>query len=61
MKIQPNIFMPELHDTLAKVGADLLVDCIERMPNSLMNAKPQCDQNVSFGELDILMSIVYGK
>lgn len=42
--------MPELHELLAREGAELLVDCVERLPDSLLNAKPQSDQNVSFGK-----------
>lgn len=48
----PNaVLMPELHDTLADVGAQLLVECIENAPESFQNAKQQDDTNVTYGML----------
>lgn len=41
--------MPDLHTTLAKLGAELLTDCVLNLDDSLKNAKPQNNDNVSFG------------
>lgn len=47
----PNgVLMPELHETLATVGAELLVECIENAPASFQNAKQQDDTNVTYGK-----------
>lgn len=43
------VLMPELHDTLAAAGAQLLVECIENAPASFQNAKQQDDTNVTYG------------
>lgn len=43
------VLMPELHATLAQVGAELLVECIENAPASFQNAKQQDDTNVTYG------------
>lgn len=45
------VLMPELHDTLANVGAQLLVECIENAPASFHNAKQQDDINATYGIL----------
>lgn len=52
--VPQNVFMPELHESLGKEGAELLVNCIEKIPHSLLNAKPQSDQNVSFGKRECI-------
>lgn len=49
MPIGPDMLMPELHSELAQVGAKLLVDCVNRIPISLIEAKPQDDAVVSYG------------
>lgn len=43
------VLMPELHDTLAIAGAQLLVECIANAPASFQNAKQQDDTNVTYG------------
>lgn len=46
----PNaVLMPELHDNLAEVGAQLLVECIENAPACFQNAQQQDDTNVTYG------------
>lgn len=47
--ISKTVLMPELHDTLANVGAQLLVECIENAPASFQNAKQQDDTNATYG------------
>lgn len=47
--IGPDMLMPKLHSQLAQVGAKLLVDCVNRIPNSLLESKPQDDAGVSYG------------
>lgn len=49
--IKPNILMPELHAQMAEEGAQLLLRCIEDFPNSFQNAKPQSEENVSYGKI----------
>lgn len=39
--VPDNVLMPELHDALSKDGADLLLECIEDLPASVRNARPQ--------------------
>lgn len=39
--IPDNVLMPELHEALAKDGAELLLECFEDLPASVRNARPQ--------------------
>lgn len=41
--------MPELHNMLSSEGAKLLLECIHDLPTKLMNAKPQSNQGVTYG------------
>lgn len=52
------VLMPELHEALATVGAQLLVECIENAPASFHNAKQQDDTNVTYGMCSHLYQIV---
>lgn len=51
--IPKNVLMPELHQTLANEGAQLLLDCIHRVPDSLKSSRMQSDSNVTYGNLHI--------
>lgn len=57
--IAETVLMPELHDTLANVGAQLLVECIKNAPASFQNAKPQDDTNVTYGMLFIQFTFLF--
>jgi len=48
--IKPDVFMPELHASLALLGADLLVDTVNHLSERLQEAKPQDDTNASYGK-----------
>lgn len=49
IEIPKNVLMSELHTTLAKEGAQLLVNCIESAPDSFRNAKQQDEHNITYG------------
>lgn len=51
VKIDKNVLMPNLHETLANEGAKLLLDCIENAPNSFENGKQQNDCDATYGIL----------
>lgn len=42
--------MPELHERLSSLGAELLSECVLNLDASLENAKPQSDENVTYGK-----------
>ncbi|EDW66503.1 methionyl-tRNA formyltransferase, mitochondrial isoform X1 [Drosophila virilis] len=46
--IKSNVYMPELHDALSQLGADLLVDTINDLEERLLKAKPQNDTEASY-------------
>ncbi|XP_016998334.2 methionyl-tRNA formyltransferase, mitochondrial [Drosophila takahashii] len=46
--IKPDVFMPELHASLALLGADLLVDTVNNLSERLRNAKPQDNTSASY-------------
>lgn len=48
--VPPNVLMPELYTVMAKEGADLLTQCMQNLPECLRQAKPQSNENVSYGE-----------
>lgn len=50
-----NVLMPELYNTMANEGADLLAKCIQNLPDYLRNAKPQSDENASYGKIKLHM------
>lgn len=43
--------MPELYNTMANEGANLLIKCIQNLPDYLRNAKPQSDEGASYGKM----------
>lgn len=47
--IPKNVLMPELHTAMANEGADLLAECMQNLSEYLRNAKPQSDENASYG------------
>lgn len=59
VQIPEAVLMPELHDTLANVGAELLVECIEHAPAIFQNARQQDDTNVTYGMLSFPIVQLY--
>lgn len=47
-RIPANMLMPELHDHLAQIGADLMIDCIKRLDQC--EAQKQDESKSSYGE-----------
>lgn len=47
--VPKNVLMPHLHRTLSNEGAQLLLECIENLPQRLQNAHKQSEENVTFG------------
>lgn len=50
VQVPENVMMPELYAVMASAGAALLVQCLLNLPEYLRNAKPQSDENVSYGK-----------
>ncbi|XP_016950791.1 methionyl-tRNA formyltransferase, mitochondrial [Drosophila biarmipes] len=46
--IKPDVLMPELHASLALLGADLLVDTVNNLSERLKEAKPQDNTSASY-------------
>jgi methionyl-tRNA formyltransferase len=44
------MLMPELHDKMAKQGADMLVDCIKDLPRYYENCWSQTNLEATYGE-----------
>lgn len=51
MTIKPDAYMPELHTSLALLGADLLVDTVNNLSERLKNATPQDNAIASHGNI----------
>ncbi|KAL4716607.1 hypothetical protein ACJJTC_008242 [Scirpophaga incertulas] len=49
IKVSKDIKLPELTEQLSDIGAEMLVDCIKLLPESLMNLKPQSNDGVTYG------------
>lgn len=47
--VPDTVLMPELHDMLSKDGADLLLECIDNLPASISNARPQNNGDATYG------------
>lgn len=47
--IPKNVLMPDLHETLANEGAQLLLDCIGNAPDCFHNVKQQNDRDATYG------------
>ncbi|KAM3967349.1 methionyl-tRNA formyltransferase, mitochondrial [Aphomia sociella] len=48
--ISKDIRLPELTEQLSEIGADMLVRCIETLPESLVNAEPQSSEGVTYAK-----------
>ncbi|XP_073943098.1 methionyl-tRNA formyltransferase, mitochondrial isoform X2 [Choristoneura fumiferana] len=48
--VAKDILLPELTDQLSEMGADMLVDCMRTLPESLANAKPQSLEGVTYAK-----------
>lgn len=46
--LAPNELMPDVHDRMAQIGAQLLLDCVTSLPESLQNARKQEDKDATF-------------
>lgn len=49
--VSKNIKLPELTKQLSDIGAEMLVECISTLPQSIENAKPQSEEGVTYGKL----------
>lgn len=49
MPISDDCLMPELHDTMSNMGADLLVKCLPDIESKLKNASHQNSDQVTYG------------
>lgn len=59
--VADDILMPDLHDTLSKHGADLLLDCINNLPHSIENAQPQNNSDATYGKCKFHSSFIVFK
>lgn len=57
VNVPESVLMPELHDTLSRQGAELLNDFIQRIPDSLNEAREQSDSNITYGKPTFLTFI----
>ncbi|XP_026755580.1 methionyl-tRNA formyltransferase, mitochondrial [Galleria mellonella] len=48
--LSKDIRLPELTKQLSEIGADMLVQCIKSLPESLTNAKPQSSEGVTYAK-----------
>lgn len=48
--VSEDVKLPELTDELSEIGADMLVDCIQSLPTSLTNARPQSSEGVTYAK-----------
>lgn len=48
--IYPDETMPELRDRMSRLGADVLLDTIEKLPDILDYAKPQSNDGITYGK-----------
>lgn len=55
VQIPDNMIMPELHDRLADVGADLMIDCIRRLEQCV--PQKQAESESSYGEISSQKSL----
>lgn len=47
--------LPELYTKLAKLGANVLIDVIEKLPQVLVSSKPQEKIGITYGNLSLLL------
>ncbi len=50
MAISDDCLMPQLHDTLSKEGANLLIDCLHDIDSRLENAQQQNPDCITYGK-----------
>ncbi|CAK1545840.1 unnamed protein product [Leptosia nina] len=48
--VPEDILLPDLTNQLSDIGAEMLVDCIRTLPDSLKNARPQCNEGVTYAK-----------
>lgn len=48
--IRADVYMPELHASLALLGAELLVDTVNNLSQRLKEARPQDSTAASYGK-----------
>ncbi|XP_021203016.2 methionyl-tRNA formyltransferase, mitochondrial isoform X2 [Bombyx mori] len=48
--VSKNIKLPELTKQLSDIGAEMLVECISTLPQSIENAKPQSEEGVTYAK-----------
>ncbi|XP_047984137.1 methionyl-tRNA formyltransferase, mitochondrial isoform X2 [Leguminivora glycinivorella] len=48
--VPKDILLPELTDQLSDIGADMLVECMRSLPESLANARPQSEEGVTYAK-----------
>ncbi|XP_061710613.1 methionyl-tRNA formyltransferase, mitochondrial [Cydia pomonella] len=48
--VPKDILLPELTEQLSEIGAEMLVDCMRTLPESLANAKPQSEEGVTYAK-----------
>lgn len=49
MSVPVDIKLPELTEQLSDIGADMLVECMTTLPDSLGNGYPQSRHGVTYG------------
>lgn len=47
--IHPDETLPELRSKLAKIGANLLIETIKKLPSVLSNGRPQNEKEATYG------------
>lgn len=50
ISITPDETLPELRAKLAKIGANLLVETIKKLPSILSNGRPQNETEATYGK-----------
>lgn len=48
--VPEDIKLPELTEKLSEIGADMLVECLRTLPESIHDTQPQSEEGVIYGE-----------
>ncbi|XP_046416577.1 methionyl-tRNA formyltransferase, mitochondrial isoform X1 [Neodiprion virginianus] len=48
LNVHPDETMPELRDRMSRLGADLLIDTLKRLPDILDHAEPQSNEGITY-------------
>lgn len=48
--ISPHDTAGELHERLARIGGELLVECVRDMPRCVLNAPKQPEEGATYGK-----------